>query len=156
MFLENINKIDKPLARLIKKKGRKSQINKIRNEKKRGYSTQCRNTKDHKRLFYANKMDNLEEMDKFLEKYNLLLYVCLCCHLSCVWLFSCMDGWPQGSSLHGILQARVWSGLPCPPPGDLPDPEIEPANFMPPALAGRFFITSAIWEAPFRLYIYTK
>ena len=35
----------------------------------RDHNTQHRNTKDHKRL-YANKMDNLEEMDKFLEKYN--------------------------------------------------------------------------------------
>ena len=32
----------------------------------------------------------------------------------------------------------------CPPPGDLPDPEIEPAS---PALAGRFFTTSTTWEA---------
>ena len=37
-----------------------------------------------------------------------------------------------------------WSGLPFPPPGDLPDPEIEPGA---PALAGRFFTTSATWEA---------
>ena len=34
-----------------------------------------------------------------------------------------MDGSPPGSSVHGILQARIyWSGLPCPLPGDLPDP----------------------------------
>ena len=31
-----------------------------------------------------------------------------------------------GSSVHGILQARILSGLPCPPPGDLPSPGIEP------------------------------
>ena len=41
-----------------------------------------------------------------------------------------------------------WSGLPCPPPWDLPDPGIKPASLMSPALAGRFFTTSAIWEAP--------
>ena len=40
---EKINKIDKPLARLIKKKREKNQVNKIRNEK-------CRNTNDYKRL----------------------------------------------------------------------------------------------------------
>ena len=40
-----------------------------------------------------------------------------------------------------------WSGLPCPPPKDLPDPDMEPASLMSPALAGRFFITSATWEA---------
>ena len=36
------------------------------------------------------------------------------------------------------------SGLPFPSPGDLPDPGIEPAS---PTLAGRFFTTSAAWEA---------
>ena len=48
-FFEKINKIDKPLARLIKKKREKNQINKIKIEK-RGYNRQCRNTKDYKRL----------------------------------------------------------------------------------------------------------
>ena len=48
-FFEKTNKIDKPLARLIKKKREKNQINKTRNEK-RAYNSQCRNTKDFKRL----------------------------------------------------------------------------------------------------------
>ena len=48
-FFKKINKINKPLARLIKKK-RKNQINKIRSEKRRGYNRQCRNTKEYKRL----------------------------------------------------------------------------------------------------------
>ena len=39
-------------------------------------------------------------------------------------------------------------GLPCPPPGDLPNPGIEPMSLMSPALAGRFFTTHATWEAP--------
>ena len=43
---------------------------------------------------------------------------------------------------------KYWSGLPFPPPGDLPGPGIEPAS---PALAGRFFTTSATWEAPSNL-----
>ena len=42
---------------------------------------------------------------------------------------------------------EYWSGLPFPPPGDRPDPGIEPMSLVPPALAGRFFTTSAIWEA---------
>ena len=41
-----------------------------------------------------------------------------------------------------------WSGLPCPPPGDLLNPGIEPTSRMSPALAGGFFTTSAPWEAP--------
>ena len=40
-----------------------------------------------------------------------------------------------------------WSGLPFPSPGDLPDPGIERASLMSPALAGGFFTTSATWEA---------
>ena len=39
------------------------------------------------------------------------------------------------------------SGLPCPPPGDLPNPEIEPISLVSAALAGRLFTTSATWEA---------
>ena len=50
LFFEKINKIDKPLARLIKKKREKNKINRIRNEKRRGYNRQCRNKKDYKRL----------------------------------------------------------------------------------------------------------
>ena len=38
--------------------------------------------------------------------------------------------------------------LPCPPPGDLPNPGIELASLMSPALATEFFITSTTWEAP--------
>ena len=40
-----------------------------------------------------------------------------------------------------------WSGLPCPPPGDLPNPEIKLMFLMSPALASRFFTTSTTWEA---------
>ena len=54
---------------------------------------------------------------------------------SCLTLCGPVDCNPPGSSVHGILQARNWSGLPRPPPGELPDPGIEPVS---PALAGRF------------------
>ena len=43
----------------------------------------------------------------------------------------------------GFSRQEYWSGLPFPSPGDLPDPEMEPVS---PALAGRFFTISAIWE----------
>ena len=39
-----------------------------------------------------------------------------------------MSSKPPGSSVYGISQARNWSGLPFPPPGDLPHPAIEPAS----------------------------
>ena len=72
-FFERINKIDKPLARLIKKQREKNQINKLRNENGQitTDSTEIRRIlRDYYQQLYANKMDNLEEMDTFLEKYN--------------------------------------------------------------------------------------
>ena len=49
----------------------------------------------------------------------------------------------------GFSRQEYWSGLPCPPPGGLSDPGIEPVSLMSPALASGFFITGATWEAPY-------
>ena len=73
-FFEKINKIDKPLVRLIKKKREKNQVNKIRNEKGEVTTNNAeiqRIVRDDYQQLYANKMDKLEEMDRFLEKFNL-------------------------------------------------------------------------------------
>ena len=40
---------------------------------------------------------------------------------------------------------EYWNVLPCPPPGDLPDPEIKAASLKFPALADRIFTTSDTW-----------
>ena len=47
----------------------------------------------------------------------------------------------------GFSRQECWSGLPGPPPGDLPDSGIEPTSLMSPALAGGFLTASATWEA---------
>ena len=48
----------------------------------------------------------------------------------------------------GFSRQEYWSGLPCPPPGDLPDPGIGLTSLTPPARAGGFFTTNVTWEAP--------
>ena len=47
----------------------------------------------------------------------------------------------------GFSRQEHWSGLPCPSPGDLPNPGIEPMSLTSPVLAGRLFFTSDAWEA---------
>ena len=73
-FFEKMNKTDKPLARLNKKKREKNQTNKIRNEKgevTRDSAEIKRIMRDYYEQLYGNKLDNLEEMDRFLEKFSL-------------------------------------------------------------------------------------
>ena len=53
----------------------------------------------------------------------------------------------QAPLFMGFSRQECWSGLPCPPPGDLPDPGIELVSLMSPALVGGFFMTSIPWEA---------
>ena len=48
----------------------------------------------------------------------------------------------------GFSKWQYWSGLPCPPPEDLPNPGIEPTSLRSLALAGGFFTTIATWEVP--------
>ena len=59
-----------------------------------------------------------------------------------------MDGALQALLFMGFSRQEYWSGWPCPPPGDLPNPGIEPMSLKSPALTGSFFATSATWKAP--------
>ena len=75
------------------------------------------------------------------------LLICFVCAES---LQSCPTLWHHG--LYRLLclwdsPEKIWSGLPFPPSGDLPDPGIEPASLMSPASVGRFFTTSTTCEA---------
>ena len=65
------------------------------------------------------------------------LRVCMLSHFSCVWLFVTL--WTvacQAPLSMGFSMQEYWSGLPCPPPGDLHDPVIEPISPATPALQG--------------------
>ena len=60
-------------------------------------------------------------------------------------LQSVLDCSLPGSSVHGILQARILAWVAMPSPRDLPDPGIEPKFLMSPALTGGFVTTSDTW-----------
>ena len=75
---------------------------------------------------------------------------------SCPTLWNPMDCSPPGSSGHGILLARILDGLPCSPPGDLPDPGIKQTNNFYLLHAGRFFTTGATWEAHIHITFYSS
>ena len=74
----------------------------------------------------------------------------MCVHaqsFSCVQLFATL--WTvahQALLSMGFFRQEYWSWLPFPPPGDLPNPGIEFASLMSPALAGKFLTTSAIYS----------
>ena len=73
----------------------------------------------------------------------MLCYAVLSC-FNCVRLFA--TPWTvacQAPLSMGFSRQEYWSGLPCPSPGDLPDPGIRPTSLVSPALTGGFFTTSA-------------
>ena len=83
---------------------------------------------------------------------TVIIHHLFACMLSCfshvrlfatLWTIAC-----QAALSMGFSRQEYWSGLPCPSPGDLPNPGIEPVPLMSPALAGGFFTTSDTWEAP--------
>ena len=84
------------------------------------------------------------------------MFVCILGHFSCAPLFATL--WTiacQAPLSVEFSRQEYWSGLPCPPPGDLLNPEIEPESLMSPALANGFFTTSTTWEAHTYTCIYS-
>ena len=73
------------------------------------------------------------------------------CSQSCLTLCDLMDFSPPGSSVEYSSQ-EYWSGLPFPPPGDIPDPGIKPVSPASPTLAGRFFITELPGKPKYMLW----
>jgi len=75
--------------------------------------------------------------------YSVGICACVLNHFSCIWLFATLWTVTRQAPLSmGFCRQEYWSGLPCPPPGDLPDPGLEPPPLMSPALAGGFFTIS--------------
>ena len=73
---------------------------------------------------------------------------CMLSYFSCVQLFVTLWTVARQAPLSmGFSRQEYWNGLPCPPPGNLPDPGIKLPSLMSPALAGGFFTTSATWDA---------
>ena len=111
----------------------------------------------HLSFFYGTMQDS-----DFLPKSQMgisartLLFLergCVLSHFSCVQLFATpVECSPTGSSVYEISRQEYWSGLPFPPPGDLPHPGIKPASLKSPVLAGGFFTTGTTWEAVLGVY----
>ena len=88
-----------------------------------------------------------EPPDKNSYFFNSGAYVLSC--FSCVWLCYGLYIAHQPPLSMGFSRQEYWSGLPCPPPEDLPNPETEPTSLSSPALVDRFYVTSTTWKAPF-------
>ena len=86
--------------------------------------------------------------------FSVYSIMCVCMHAKslqlCPTLCDPVDCSQAPLSL-GFSRQEYWSGSLCPPPGELPDPCIEDVSRKSPALAGGFFTTSAIWEAPYSI-----
>ena len=77
-----------------------------------------------------------------------IIHVCILSRFSSVQLFA--TPWTivcQASLSMELFRQEYWSGLPCLPPGDLPDSGMEPMPLVCSALAGGFFTSSSTWEA---------
>ena len=86
-----------------------------------------------------------EETNRSVKQNKKPMCMCMCMqsHFSHVQLFATLWTVARQAPLSvGSSRQENWSELPCPPPGDIPDPGIEPASLKPPALAGGFFISS--------------
>ena len=93
----------------------------------------------------------IEEMGSWTQHKHVRVCVCVCVHAkllqSCLTLCNTREWACQAPLSMGFSRQEYCSGLLCPPPRDLPDPGIEPMSLIFPALTGRLFTLSSIWEA---------
>ena len=94
--------------------------------------------------------EQIKMASPFRSDGKLVSRVCVCvCVFSRVQLF--VTTWTvahQAPLSMGFSRQEHWSGLPCPPPRDLPDPGLESVSPSSPAMAGRLFTTRATWQVP--------
>ena len=93
------------------------------------------------------------------EKFDFIFYII--CNVLCVGRFSCIRLFATLCAIAcqfplclGFSRQEYWTGLPCPPPGDLTNLRIEPMSLKSPTLAGMFFTTSTAWEAHYMHYVH--
>ena len=102
-----------------------------------------------KKILMSSRKNETKQKTCLQHRFSHFSVCCTKLFQLCLTLCDPMGCSPPGSSVCGILQARIleWVAVLEDPPGDLPNPGIEPASLMFPALAGRFFTTRAAWEA---------
>ena len=94
---------------------------------------------------YMSSLVTIQILCPFLIVFFMLLLLSCFSHVqlcATLWTVAC-----KAPPSIGFPRQEYWNGLPCPPPGDLPDTGIEPKCLRSPAFAGGFFTTGAIWEA---------
>ena len=97
----------------------------------------------------ASKMPEMMTVAGLEVQSLVMTCVCVPSHFSCaqsfatLWTIAC-----QAPLSLGFSRLEYWSGLSCPPPGDLPNPGTEPKSLTSPELARGFFTASTSWEAP--------
>ena len=104
---------------------------------------------DNSKTYGIGLLEILNEILYAKHSSQCLTHVCAC-ELSlqlCVTLGDTMDCSPPGSSLPGVLQARILEWVAMPFSRDSSGPRIEPLSLSSPALAGGFFTNSVTWEA---------
>ena len=77
-----------------------------------------------------------------------LMRVCVLSRFSRVWLFVTLWAVARQAPLSkGFSKQEYWSRLPCPPPGDLPDPGMEPVSLTSTCISQQVLYTGTTWEA---------